>query len=456
MIARWPRPDPVYQEFIDEQIIIAKKRILAYPQINKLFDNFAHPSDIPYTKLNNKILKLCMQRPQTIPKKYIDPQDTSDEVIPFETDEQGYPDNVILLENSLLSFDIDKWNANQYNSFKERITSNDHFTSESAFGEITIAHRLGKKFGVEKIKYEPSLLNGKNPDILVNFDGKKIYLELTALTETKAGGKIESIFEHGADYLGEKISKDKPTIFKIWVDTTKLIHKGKHIDESKSKEMMCDSIDKLHLDKLVGSKGIFHFDDLKLDTAISGFLDKKLSEYPHPRYNLGELLQDESIKKWAEHVIISDIINSPFATIGLENRESFSSVELQEDALHSTYTSANSELFPSVKTADLQEKSFLNHIKRRIKFKIDEQQYQIGSPIVIMIKGELWSNMYETDVGDFSKIKKLIEDTLSVTSHVSGVLLYHSDYTNGKYIHNTNANQNIRLNDDTITQLFSD
>lgn len=454
--ARYPRPDPEYQKFVDKQLIVAKNRILSYPQINKLFDNFAQAEGISYRESKNKILNLCMQKPETIPKNMIDPQDNSDEVLHFEVDEIGYPDQVILLEVALSCFEIDKWNTNQYNSFKERITSNDNFTSNSAFGEITIAYRLSKKFGLDKIKYEPSLPNGKNSDILVNFNSKKIYLELTALKETKAEEKIESIFQHIADYLGSKIPKEKPTCFKMWIDTTKLKHEGKHIDESKSKEMMSACIDKLHLDEMAGSRGLLHFDDLRLDTALPGFLDKTLSEYPYPRNDMAKLLQeDDNIKRWAEHVTISDIIYSPFTNIGLENRESFSSVDVQEDALHTTYESAaQSELFSSVKTAELQEQSFLNHIKRRINFKIDEEQYHVGFPIVFMVKGGLWSNMYETDSDDFSKIQKIIEITLANTPHISGVLLYDSDYTNGRFIHNINANENITLSDLEIKKLF--
>lgn len=454
--ARYPRPDPEYQKFIDEQLKVAKNRILSFPHVNKLFNNFAQAEDVPYTKSKNKILKLCMQKPTAIPKSMIDPKDSSDEVIHIEVDEIGYPGQIILLEDALSSFQIDKWNNHQYNSFKERITSNDYFTSNSTFGEITIAYRFSKKFGIVNITYEPPLPNGKNSDILVNFNSKKIYLELTSLKESKATEKIDFIFEHIANYLGDKIPQERPTCFKVWVDTTKLSHKGKDIDESKSKEMMSAWIDKLHLGELAGSKGSLHFDDLRLDTAITAFLDKNLSDYPHHRNDMKRLFQeDENVKKWAENVIISDIIDAPFTNITLENRESFSSVDVHEDALHTTYESlAQSELFSSIKTAELQEQSFLNHIKRKIKFKIDEEQYQLDCPIVFMIKAGLWSNMYETDSADFFKIKAKIENILTSLPHLSGILLYDSDYSNGKFMHNINANENIKLSEDEVTQLF--
>jgi len=171
--ARYPRPDPVYQKFMDKQLEVAKHRISSHPEINKLFGDFAKSESIPYTESKNKILVLCRQRPQTIRKNLFDPKDNSDEVFHFEVDEYGYPDQVILLENALSCFQINKWNPNQYNTFKERITSNDNFTSNSAFEEIIIGYRLSKEFGMDNIEYEPSLPNKKNSDILVNFNGKK-------------------------------------------------------------------------------------------------------------------------------------------------------------------------------------------------------------------------------------------------------------------------------------------
>lgn len=184
-------------------------------------------------------------------------------------------------------------------------------------------------------------------------------------------------------------------------------------------------------------------------------MDKKLSDYPYPRNDLVKLLQDENIQSWAEHVLISDIINSPFISITLENRESFSSVDVQEDALHTTYESDEPlEQFSSITVAELQIQSFVNHIKRKIKYKIDEEQFSSSSPIVFIIKADLWSSMYETDSDDFLKIKTEIETILEKTNHISGILLYASDYTNGRFIHNIHADENIKLSDSEIKELF--
>ncbi len=453
--ARYPRPDSAYQKFSDEQLKVAKHRIQSYPQINKLCNNFARAEGIPYTESKNKILGLCMQKPISLPKNLIDPKDNTDEVIYCVVNKQGYPDEVILLEFALCCIQIDRLSSNQYDLFKKRITSNDYFTSSSAFEEVIIAYRLSKKFGLENIKYEPPLPSGKNSDILVDFNSKKIYLELTALKKTKAEEKINQIFQHVANCIGRKIPKEKPTCFHVWIDTTKLIHKEKDIDKLKSKEMMSFWINKLHLDELAGCKGIFHFNDLKLDTAISIISDKNISEYPCPRNDLAKLLQDNDIKKWAEHVVISDIIQSPFTSIALENRESFSSVVVQEDALYTTHEDlVQPDSFSSIATAELQIRSFVNHIRRRIKSKIKEGQYSPNFPLIFMIKADLWSLTYETDSNDFSKIKIEIEKILEDVKHVSGILLYASDYTNGRFVPNINANENIQLLDCEIKKLF--
>jgi len=219
--------------------------------------------------------------------------------------------------------------------------------------------------------------------------------------------------------------------------------------------MTSEWIDKLHLKELVGCKGIFHFSDLRLDTAISTVLDKNLSDYPYPRNDLAKLLRDENIQRWAKHVLISDIVNSPFVSISLENRESFSSVDVHEDALHTTHESnTQSEQFSSITVAELQVQSFVNHIKRKIKYKIDEEQYSSSNPIIFMIKADLWSSMYETDSNDFSKIKKEIEIIFEENNQISGILLYASNYTNGRFVHNIHAKENIKLSDSEIKKLF--
>jgi len=71
-----------------------------------------------------------------------------------------------------------------------------------------------------------------------------------------------------------------------------------------------------------------------------------------------------------------------------------------------------------------------------------------------MIKAGLWSSMFETDSDDFSKIKTKIQNTIASTHHLSGILLYDSDYGNGKFIHNINANENIKLSEDEVMKLF--
>ena len=62
--------------------------------------------------------------------------------------------------------------------------------------------------------------------------------------------------------------------------------------------------------------------------------------------------------------------------------------------------------------------------------------------------------MYESDSNDFSKIKQEIEKILEGAKHISGILLYASDYTKGRFIPNIHANENIKLSDSEIKELF--
>lgn len=107
-----------------------------------------------------------------------------------------------------------------------------------------------------------------------------------------------------------------------------------------------------------------------------------------------------------------------------------------------------------METGQQQEKSFVNQIKRKISYKIHEKQFQKNCPIVFMIKGRLWSNSFETDNEDFSKIKTIIEDELKPHPDISGVLIYYTDYTNGKLIQNPNVTEKTKLSESDITYFF--
>lgn len=457
-LGRYPKPDPEYQKFYYEQVNLAKNRISHFPLTNKLFCNFKNYENQNYKESRNKIFLSCIHKinwinPGMLYGVQIDPEEKP---IKYFTNNLDYPENVELLEKSLSQFKFERWNNDQLNSFKNRITSNDYFKSNSAFIEITTAFRIGFKVGLDNIEYEPPVYNGKNSDVKISINNKQIYLELSSITESVANKKIQSILDTVAKYLFKKMNTESVFQFSIWLDTTQLIHTNDHIDEEKSKKFLLEWVDKLHLDQLLGANGLLPLSEYRLHSGISEYSDHSLINYPWHRPPNKKLLdEDPAFHKWASKIQLSDAIFGPFASIGCSNKDEFSVVEIHEDSSHSTHEElVNSNRFSDLNTGRIQEKSFFNQIKRKIMFKINEEQFVRGSPIVFVINGRLWSNSFETDNQDFSQIKKIIEDLMSSYSYISGVLLYDSDYVNGGFIHNTNAEKNIKLSESEISLIF--
>lgn len=457
---RYPKHDTDYQKFYCTQVALAKQRISQFPLTNKLFDNFKNDESLNYKQNKNKIFLTCIQHIESIDSKFFYGNDKNTpphlESVKYLIDHSGYPYSIESLENSLSNFDVFQWNEKQYTVFKNRITSHDHDTSDSAFSEITTAFRIGTKIGLNNVQYEPSIPNGKNSDIRVCLNGRDIYLELSSITESKPNKKIQSILDDVAKYLFCKVKTNSFFHFEIWIDTTKLIHTDGHIDEEKSKKLLSDWIDKLHIHELVGCNELLYLTDYRSHSGIMEYSQKSLIDYPWHRPFMKELFKQHIINNWASKITVADTVLSPFVSISCSDKVTSSSVTIHEDAMHSTHEElVNSNKFSDIQTGKMQEDSFFNQISRKILYKINEEQYKRGTPVIFVIYGELWSNSYETDSDDFSKIETIVKKVLNPHPHISGVLLYHTDYTNGKFIHNPNADPNIKITDSESSLLFS-
>ncbi len=458
-LGRYPKHDQDYQKFYCSQVTLARQRISHFPLTSALFDNFRNDENLSYKQNKNKIFLTCMQRIEWIDHNIFETNDGTldSEPLKFLVDHNEYPHSIDLLEKSLTHFDISKWSNKQYNLFKDRITSHDHFTSDSAFSEITTAFRIGTKIGLNNVQYEPAIPNGKNSDILVCLNGKEIYIELSSINESEPSKKIQTIMDDVAKYLFCKVKTGNVFHLEIWLDTTKLIHTDCHIDEEKSKRLLFDWIDNLGIHELVGCNGLLYLTDYRSHSGIMEYSKKSLSDYPWHRPFMRELLEKQPvIGNWASKVSVSDIVHSPFVSIGCSDKFTASSVIIHEDAMHSTHQElVDSHQFSDIETGKMQEDSFFGQISRKISYKIKKEQYKRGTPIILMIKGQLWSNSYETDSDDFSKIENIVEKALNPHPHISGVLLYHTDYTNGRFLHNPNIDPKVRITDPELSLLFS-
>lgn len=87
----------------------------------------------------------------------------------------------------------------------------------------------------------------------------------------------------------------------------------------------------------------------------------------------------------------------------------------------------------------VEENSFLNHIRRKIQEKIRLHQFEDNNLVILFLRINSWLNRYEWDDNDFAKVKPIIEKEIEINNEISGVLLYYSDYTDGRYVENKNA-----------------
>lgn len=308
---------------------------------------------------------------------------------------------ITLLEDSL-RLCRKKFNIKKYKTFCARISNLDHDKSKSAFDEIVTMYKLANKIGIENIKYEPKVRKDKNCDIGLVYNNTEIYLELTFIRSVnRANAKINNIFHKVAKYIYDKIDVRPNLHIMLELDTRKLcFDKNSHIDVDQSIRKLCKDVDKLPISDLF---------ELNYHMPVDKLVKQK---------------------------------DTPFVAAYSTKGEYFSIRIKRESNLR------NSEL------NEIDKKSFLNQIKNKLEEKISTKQYKYGHPFIIMIN--IHESSYDIDPNycNHDALKKTISDTLLNRNFISGVLVYTDEYEDGIYFVNNNANDNIKLNVQTIKNLF--
>ena len=183
VLSVYPKEDKVYQDFFNHQVSVAKERIVNYPMLNEIFDNFSEYENLKYKESRNKVFLTFTVRPQRL---HIDelnflmeshrrnntgqptdlPQDSS---ILYYVNSENYPESCKKLERAIEILGKPRWNESEFNEFKQRIRSYDYFVSDSAYSEILTAYSIGELVGFENVLLNPTLSNGKDSDIKVTF-----------------------------------------------------------------------------------------------------------------------------------------------------------------------------------------------------------------------------------------------------------------------------------------------
>lgn len=433
IIGLFPRQDKIYQEFQIKQLKIARNRISHFPILDRICENFKGYENLCWKESRNKIFLEC-----TVTLRIFS---WGSQHVQNLENYGGYPHSIQSLEEALSLLGVLNWSSGQLNELKNRLTSYDYYTSDSAFSEILMAYNLGKINGFDNVVFNPAIPNGRESDLLINTGGKKIFLELTAPTMKESERKIQRIFDDLAEYLGNR-KWDQIFNFIIWVNTASFPCDDEgNINEERSKKMLRTWADKLKLDKLAGCEAL-----INCNYDYSWIRDKKyLGELDgswHLPDDLNVALQNQpKLKEWANTVRISDISSCPFESIGCGIDGNGIHIEIQGNMSYPSFVGL------------LEEKSFFNKVTRAIKEKIKHNQFESGNPTIIVIKTRFWANDFESYEPDFNKIKIMIVKELSKTTLVSGVLIYSSDYRNGRFVENENAPDNVKATTKDLKKL---
>jgi hypothetical protein len=378
----------------------------------------------------------------------------------------GTVNSIKILDDALNQFfasnpDVSK----EYELFCNRLTDHDNFTSAQPYHEITTAYEIGKKIGFDNVQLF-SLSGSKKPDLLLYPNGKRIFLELTALETRTPEKKITEIASVIANYILKKTTK-KDYFISIVFDTfivTRFKDDRGYILEKGVISYIKEMIDRLRLSDLIGINGSLNFHDRQIH-----LLGKKMPLSPSPveailhigkEYDENksvtqlmhleiidssksekDLKDYQLIQSWANKITIDDFLNSPFDTVGYYTGGGNECVYI--NSLDFDSTDENLKDSYLVSTSQIVKKPFISHIKRRIKDKVDSSQFEAGSPFVIGIKASQWQYEYEWDYDDFVPIRNEVQEYLKKYPEVSGVILFTSDLYHGKFVENPNAAQKV-------------
>lgn len=424
----WLKNKNTMQKFYISQIKLARNRLRFFPILNQWFSNFSGYEDLHYKESRNFIFVQCRHKIEgPIDLSMFDKpsEDKKPHYVKFLVNDGDYPNTLINLEKALTEF-VYKRNMKRsdQHEIKNKIIHYDYGTSHAVASELLIANHIAQNVGYDNVEYSPTISSGGKGDILVKINEKKVYIEMTEARLAKSEEKIDNIFTKFAKILSERCSVTDFHMF-IQINTLHLpLDADGHIDEDKAVNELSDWADKLLLHELAGIKAKIDFRYIGDVMSVRTGSNVHFAEFCQ---QINTDTEDQSkLQMWANKIDITDVLNNPFHYID-SSKSDFGMVEVQ---------SLNIAI-DSVDT--VEEKSFLNHIRRKIREKICLHQFEDNNLVIFFIRINSWLNRYEWDDKDFAKVKPIIEEELETSNEISGVLLYYSDYTDGRYVENKNA-----------------
>jgi hypothetical protein len=413
------------QESYNEQLCAARERLKKLPFLNEIFNNFEKYHDLYYKVGKNKVFITCRPRLNGL-------------------NEIGYPQLLETLEDSLKKFDINSWQQSPYREFIERLTNSDYYISEGAVLEIIAAYDIGRIIGFDKLSLHPKLRNGKVDDVLVIWQGKRLFFELTSLTRREATRKLEGAFNQLAEYLSSRCIAQQYYI-KLFVNTQDLkFDTDQNIMQEESASYLKLWSHALFLHELAGLTCY-----VELKTNYSWIKDKKyLSELVGTEYesdlppNLAESIKSQpQVKQWASKIELESISSSPISAVIFNAGRGGNLIEVESEEVY---------LSPA---GLAQERGFQRQLAVKVRKKIDSKQYDEGSPVIIIVKEDRWDKaFFDDDYDSIGRIDAIIKEELNKSNWVSGVVIYSSP-ADARYIENANASHSIRITHEELVSM---
>ena len=404
-----------------DRLLHAKERIVNFSILNSIFNSFEDYESI-------------INEGKDLPKNTVFNLISSDNYDNAYTQKNllqsaGTVNSIKKLEDAINQFFVSNPDVSkEFESFCNRLKDHDNFTSAQPYHEIMTAYEIGKKIGFDNVQLF-SVSGNKKPDLILYPNGKRIFLELTALEIRTPEKKITEIASAIANYVLKKTAK-KDYFISIAFDTL-IVGQFKddhgYILEKEVIAYLQEAIDRLHLNDLIGINGSLNFHDRQIHlngkkmplfpTPVEAIIhiekeyeeNKSLMQSMHLEIidsskNENDLKDYELMQSWAHKIPLNDFLNSPFDTVGYSTGGGNECVYI--NSLDFDSTDENLKDSYLVSTSQIAKKSFISHVRRRIKDKVDSSQFEAGSPFVIGIKASQWQYEYEWDYDEFCTDKK--------------------------------------------------
>lgn len=404
--------DPKYDlKLLRETLTVVRNNLNDYPILQKFANKFAFIPTIPYKKVRNIFFWLASDR--FAPSRAI----------------------LVSFENCLKQLNVEGWSQSKKNELKTRITANREDANWAVLTEVQIAAYLTGKFGNARVKYAPTLPNGKKCDASALINRRVIFFEVTAVNVGLVEDVLKCIFDKAGLEIYQKMSANAH--LRLEVDTSRLIKTNGDFDVQKCKEQLVSSYKDLAIESLLTASG-----NIVVDVSDLQGLWEKEKRLADQTDNLRQL--DPELAQRIERNELSGFSdltprafeNTPFTAVQkMDSRRTLKAVEI-----------VGQGIYPSA-ASSAEQTSFFRRLCRAIETKTSGGQLRKGEPNILAIRASNWTvsgyeraGLFESDIAEleFDTIHPHLEKCLNKLKpkSLSAIMLFENEFANARVIFN--------------------